>query len=58
MDPFAKGWFGASDDERKEMLKNPTFLEIWQNVTSGIFYYCFGYLNACPVGKRREKGDD
>jgi hypothetical protein len=35
------------------MLKSPTFWEIWQNLTTGIFYYCFECLNACPVGKRR-----
>jgi epoxyqueuosine reductase QueG len=55
---FVKGWISASDNEKKEMLKNPTFWEIWQNLTTGIFYYCFECLNACPVGKRREKGND
>lgn len=50
---FGKGWVRASDDEKLEMIKNPAFWEIWQNLTSGIFYYCFECLNACPVGKRK-----
>jgi len=50
---FFKGWIGASEDEKKAMLRSPTFWEIWQNLTTGIFYYCFECLNACPVGKRR-----
>jgi len=49
---FVKAWVGASDDEKRTMLKSPTFWEIWQNLTTGIFYYCFECLNACPVGKR------
>jgi len=50
---FVKEWVGASEDVKKTMLKSPTFWEIWQNLTTGIFYYCFECLNACPVGKRR-----
>jgi epoxyqueuosine reductase QueG len=50
---FIKGWVGAPDEEKYSMLKSPTFWEIWQNLTTGIFYYCFECLNACPVGKRR-----
>ncbi len=49
---FVKGWVRASDDEKQEMTKDPAFWEIWQSLTSGIFYYCFECLNACPVGKR------
>jgi epoxyqueuosine reductase len=49
---FVRGWLGASNDEKQTMLKSPTFWEIWQNLTTGIFYYCFECLNACPVGKR------
>ena len=52
---FVKAWVGASDDEKRTMLKSPTFWEIWQTLTAGIFYYCFECLNACPAG-RREKG--
>jgi epoxyqueuosine reductase len=55
---FIKGWIETSEDARREMLKSPTFWEIWQNLTSGIFYYCFECLNACPVGKRRRKDND
>lgn len=50
---FVKGWVRASNEERETMLKNPTFWEIWQNLTTGIFYYCFECLNACPVGKTK-----
>jgi hypothetical protein len=55
---FVKEWLVASEDGKKTMLRSPTFWEIWQNLTTGIFYYCFECLNACPVGKRRSKGDD
>jgi len=54
---FIKRWVGASDPERLTMLKTPTFWEIWQNLTTGIFYYCFECLNACPVGKRKNAGN-
>jgi epoxyqueuosine reductase QueG len=50
---FVKGWVRASDDGKQEMTKDPAFWEIWQSLTSGIFYYCFECLNACPVGKRK-----
>jgi len=49
---FVKAWVGASDDEKRTMLKSPTFWEIWQNLTTGIFYYCFECLSACPAGRR------
>jgi hypothetical protein len=49
---FIKGWVGASNDEKQTMLKSPTFWEIWQNLTTGIFYYCFECLTGCPVGRR------
>ena len=41
-----------SDDEKQEMTRCPAFWEIWQNLTSGTFYYCFECLNACPYGVR------
>lgn len=50
---FFRGLIGATDEERHGMLKSPTFWEIWQNLTTGMFYYCFECLNACPVGKRK-----
>ena len=53
---FIKGWVGASDPEKLTMLKSSTFWEIWQNLTTGIFYYCFECLNACPVGKKKKAG--
>jgi epoxyqueuosine reductase QueG len=53
---FAKGWVTASNEERLSMLRSPTFWEIWQNLTTGMFYYCFECLNACPVGRRRGAG--
>jgi epoxyqueuosine reductase QueG len=53
---FVKGWVGASNEERLSMLRSPTFWEIWQNLTTGIFYYCFECLNACPVGKKKKAG--
>jgi hypothetical protein len=33
------------------LLLSPEFWEYWQNLNTGIFYYCFDCLNACPVGK-------
>jgi epoxyqueuosine reductase len=41
----------AGDDEKINLVKSPDFWEIWQNLTTGVFYYCFDCLNSCPVGK-------
>jgi len=41
------------DSLEKRGVEEPSSWEIWQNLTTGIFYYCFECLNACPVGKRR-----
>jgi epoxyqueuosine reductase len=40
-----------SDDEKIKMVRSPEFWEYWQNLNTGIFYYCYNCLNACPVGK-------
>ncbi len=40
-----------SDDEKIALIRSPEFWEFWQNLNTGIFYYCFNCLNACPIGK-------
>lgn len=41
----------SSDNEKIELVKSPELWEYWQNMNTGVFYYCFHCLNACPVGK-------
>ena len=40
-----------NDDEKINLIKSPDFWELWQNMNTGVFYYCFDCLNSCPVGK-------
>jgi epoxyqueuosine reductase len=40
-----------TDEEKINLVRSPEFWEYWQNLNTGIFYYCFRCLNACPVGK-------
>lgn len=40
-----------NDDEKINMIKSTDFGELWQNMNTGVFYYCFDCLNSCPVGK-------
>ncbi len=39
------------DDEKIKLIKSPDFRELWQNINTSVFYYCFDCLNSCPVGK-------
>ncbi|PKN37491.1 MAG: hypothetical protein CVU62_07095 [Deltaproteobacteria bacterium HGW-Deltaproteobacteria-2] len=39
------------DEEKINLIKSPDFWEFWQNMNTGVFYYCFDCLNSCPVGK-------
>jgi epoxyqueuosine reductase QueG len=48
---FARKMVGASEEKLHEALKSPEFAEYWQNLSTGIFYYCFECLNSCPVGQ-------
>jgi epoxyqueuosine reductase QueG len=51
---FARKLISTSiEDERHALIKNPEFWEIWQNLSTGIFYYCFECLNSCPIGKKK-----
>jgi len=53
---FARKFISAAtEDERHALIKNPEFWEIWQNLSTGIFYYCFECLNACPIGKKARR---
>lgn len=40
-----------NDEEKINLIKSPEFWEFWQNLNTGVFYYCFDCLNSCPVGK-------
>lgn len=39
-----------SEEEKIGLIKSPEFWEYWQNLNTGIFYYCYNCLNACPIG--------
>jgi len=40
-----------TDDEKIALVTSPEFWEYWQNLNTGIFYYCYDCLNICPTGK-------
>jgi len=40
-----------TDEEKIDLVRSPEFWEYWQNLNTGVFYYCFSCLNACPIGK-------
>ena len=36
--------------EISQLISDPVFLNIWQTLTLGTFYYCFECIKACPIG--------
>jgi epoxyqueuosine reductase len=48
---FSRKLVGADEEKLHEAIKSPEFAEFWQDLSTGIFYYCFECLNACPIGK-------
>jgi epoxyqueuosine reductase QueG len=48
---FARRLVGADEEKLHEAIKSPEFAEFWQDLSTGIFYYCFECLNACPIGQ-------
>lgn len=40
-----------TQEEKIKLVRSPEFWEYWQNLNTGIFYYCYECLNACPVGR-------
>ncbi|MBS3907328.1 MAG: epoxyqueuosine reductase [Syntrophaceae bacterium] len=51
MTKFVGGMLNASPEERTQMLKSHPFRELWQNLVSGNYYYCFECQALCPIGK-------
>ena len=41
----------ADEEERKNLLRNPTFWNMYQAQSIELYYECFECLTACPVGK-------
>lgn len=39
----------ATDDEKKEMLRDPKFLKLYQSQFIGFQYFCFNCMTACPA---------
>lgn len=48
---FARRLVGADEEKLHQAIKSPEFAEFWQDLSTGIFYYCFECLNACPIGQ-------
>jgi len=48
---FWSQYAGASNDERRTMLKDPHFWRLYQAGFIGFQYFCFRCLAACPVGR-------
>lgn len=40
-----------SEEEKIKLILSPEFWEYWQNLNTGIFYYCYNCLTACPIGR-------
>jgi heterodisulfide reductase subunit C len=43
----------AGEAERKQMLHDPTFWNMYQAQSVELYYECFECLTSCPVGRRR-----
>ncbi len=46
---FSK-FFGASPEDQKALLRDPTLLSIYQAQFIGFQYHCFSCIASCPVG--------
>ncbi len=51
---FATEIVKADLEKKKELIRSPEFWEYWQNLNTGIFYYCFECLRVCPIGASEE----
>lgn len=54
---FATEIAKADPEKKKELIRSPEFWEYWQNLSTGIFYYCFECLRVCPIGKKKSKSN-
>jgi len=46
---FCHNLVGADNEQLHAAFKSPDFWEYWQNLSNGMFYYCFECLNQCPI---------
>lgn len=46
---FSHSLVGADNEQLHAAFKSPEFWEYWQNLSYGMFYYCFECLNQCPI---------
>jgi len=46
---FSHNLVGADNEQLHAAFKSPEFWEYWQNLSNGMFYYCFECLNQCPI---------
>ena len=46
---FCRNLVGADNEQLHTAFKSPEFWEYWQNLSNGMFYYCFECLNQCPI---------
>jgi epoxyqueuosine reductase QueG len=46
---FCRNLVGADNEQLHAAFKGPEFWEYWQNLSNGMFYYCFECLNQCPI---------
>jgi epoxyqueuosine reductase QueG len=46
---FCRSLVGADNEQLHAAFKSPEFWEHWQNLSNGMFYYCFECLNQCPI---------
>lgn len=47
---FLEELMKSGGDKRRELLKSPLSLDLWQNFMTGNYYYCFRCQAVCPVG--------
>jgi epoxyqueuosine reductase len=46
---YFRQFIGATPDEQKKLLKDPTFLNVYQAPIIGFQYTCFQCLAVCPA---------
>ena len=47
----AREFIGGDEEKIKGATYNPSTWDIWQTMTTGIFYNCSECMTACPVGE-------
>ncbi|MCU0582709.1 MAG: 4Fe-4S binding protein [Syntrophales bacterium] len=53
---YIRKFIGKSPEEQQNLLKDPTFMSLYQASFIGFQYTCFNCIAVCPVGLERREG--